>query len=172
MSKKDQFLFHEVQYVRQFKLIFILLLGWLIWMFVIAGFMFYDLILKPEQIDWTETLIGFTAMGFGIILLIHLCFFTRMITEVTPKGLFVRFIPFHFRMKEIDLKKVVSLEAKQYRPIREYGGWGIRVGWKKKVYNVFGKEGVEMVYKEGNKLLIGSQRAEELAKAIQSILKK
>lgn len=172
MSKKDKVLFYEMQYIRQFKLLFILMLALLIWMFVIAGFLIQDLLIKPEVIDWFEVTIGFAGVGFGIVLLTHLCFFTRMITEVTPKGLFIRFIPFHFRIKEIDLKKVESVEAKQYRPIMEYGGWGIRMGWKKKAYNVFGNKGVEIVYKEGYKLLIGSQRAEELAEAVKSIMKK
>jgi TATA-box binding protein (TBP) (component of TFIID and TFIIIB) len=51
----------------------------------------------------------------------------------------------------------------------EYGGWGIKYGRKGKAYNVSGNRGVQLVFKDGKQLLIGSQRAEELAEAISSI---
>ena len=58
-------------------------------------------------------------------------------------------------------------EARTYRPILEYGGWGIRYtmgrGW---AYNVSGNQGVQLELASGKRILIGSQRAEELARAI------
>ena len=59
-------------------------------------------------------------------------------------------------------------EARTYRPLLEYGGWGIRYapfgkGW---AYNVHGSQGVQLELTNGKRILIGSQRAEELARAI------
>ena len=64
------------------------------------------------------------------------------------------------------MTEIVRLEARTYSALREYGGWGIR-GWGgKRAYNVSGNRGVELTLKDGHKVMIGSQRAEDLARAI------
>ena len=59
-------------------------------------------------------------------------------------------------------------EVRTYRPIREYGGYGIRYSSKGKAYNVSGDRGVQIELLNGERLLIGSQRADELWRAIQA----
>ena len=93
----------------------------------------------------------------------------RLETEVRGDGLYVRFFPFHRGSKRFTRGDLQEYYACQYRPIREYGGWGIRYGAKGKAYNVSGKEGVQLVLGSGKRLLIGSQRAQELADAIDLI---
>ncbi|MHC4643443.1 MAG: hypothetical protein ACYS32_17515, partial [Planctomycetota bacterium] len=60
-----------------------------------------------------------------------------------------------------------------YKPILEYGGWGIRCSFtgKGKAYNVSGNKGVQLVFTNGKKLLIGSQQPDDLAAAIEEMLK-
>ena len=86
-------------------------------------------------------------------------------TRVDAEAVRIRFFP--LGKKTIPLGDVVRWEARTYRPIREYGGWGIRYtlgrGW---AYNVRGKQGVQLELANGQRILIGSQRAEELAAAI------
>ena len=53
-----------------------------------------------------------------------------------------------------------------YSPLVEYGGWGIR-GWGKNVaLNARGNRGVRLMLMDGRRVLVGSQRAEELAAAL------
>jgi hypothetical protein len=169
--KKNGMIFEEVQYLREFRIILCLKITILSILLFSLGHTVYQQIFYPDNITINETMVIYASHGFGILFISHLIFFTRLVTQVNAHGLFIRFIPFHFWTKEIDLKDVKHIEAKQYRPILEYGGWGIRMGWKKKAYNVYGNKGVELLLKNDKKLLIGSQRAEELAKAIKSILK-
>jgi len=91
----------------------------------------------------------------------------RLRTEVHADGLYVRFVPFT-RLHRYSWNAIVSAEARRYRPILEYGGWGVRWGRGGKAYNVYGNRGVQLVLADGKKLLIGSQRAEALALAIAS----
>jgi hypothetical protein len=93
----------------------------------------------------------------------------RLETEVRADGLYVRFFPFHLRCRKFTPQELSEHYARQYRPLLEYGGWGIKYGRKGKAYNVSGNRGVQLVFKDGKQLLIGSQRAEELAEAISSI---
>jgi hypothetical protein len=91
----------------------------------------------------------------------------RLTVLVEPGHLHVRFFP--FRCRDIRLSKVARWQVRNYRPILEYGGWGIRYsltgsGW---AYNVSGNRGVQLEFTDGNRLLIGSQHPEELAGALE-----
>lgn len=121
---------------------------------------------SSEDSGTMEVLLGPLLL---IAILSSINFFSGLVTEVRRDGLFVRFIPFHFKFHRIPLDDAETIEAKTYRPVLDYGGWGIRVGFKKKAYNVYGSRGVEIRFGNGRKLLIGSQRPEELEKQIKAI---
>tara|TARA_B100001750_G_scaffold203907_1_gene179983 strand:+ start:4611 stop:4832 length:222 start_codon:yes stop_codon:yes gene_type:complete len=55
-----------------------------------------------------------------------------------------------------------------YRPIRDYGGWGIRYGSKGKAYNVSGNQGVLLEFTKSKPILIGSQKPQDLSTAINT----
>lgn len=69
----------------------------------------------------------------------------------------------------IPLKNVVRAFVRTYDPLREYGGWGIRYGVGGRAFNMRGSEGVQLVLRSGQRVLIGSQRARELADAVQDL---
>jgi len=90
-----------------------------------------------------------------------------METKLLPDELQVRFgRRTRFR---IPLKNVVRAFYRAYNPIPEYGGWGIRTGQRGRAFNMRGNEGVQLVLASGKRVLIGSQRPEELARAIQRL---
>jgi hypothetical protein len=95
----------------------------------------------------------------------------KLETEVRGDGLYVRFFPFHLKFKRFGAEELSECYARQYRPLLEYGGWGIRCGKQGRAYNVSGNKGVQLVFKNGRQLLIGSQREKELEEAIRSIMK-
>jgi hypothetical protein len=97
----------------------------------------------------------------------------KLQTEIRSDGLYVRLFPLHLGFKRFAFEDFDKYYARQYSPIAEYGGWGIRGSFKNgKAYNVSGKLGLQLVFKTGKKLLVGSQNPEELVAAIDSILKK
>ena len=61
---------------------------------------------------------------------------------------------------------IASAEAVTYSPLGEYGGWGIRGMSKDVALNARGNRGVRLRLTSGNRVLIGSQRPEELAAAL------
>jgi len=121
-----------------------------------------------------ETWEIFLAVIFGIgvpIAVTALFLLLKLETEVRPDGLYVRYVPFHIHSKRFGPEDLSEYYARQYKPIREYGGWGIRCSLRNgKAYNVSGNKSVQLVLSSGKKLLIGSQKADELAAAIRSIL--
>ena len=57
-----------------------------------------------------------------------------------------------------------------YSPLGEYGGWGIKygLGGAGKVYNVSGNQGLQLVFKDGARLLIGTKKPQELQRGARS----
>jgi hypothetical protein len=61
--------------------------------------------------------------------------------------------------------------VRQYFPIREYGGWGLRLGifGKGKAYNISGDKGLQVEFSDNKKLLIGTNKPDELAETLDKI---
>ena len=108
--------------------------------------------------------LGFLGLGLASVVLL-LLLLGGLETEVRADGLYVRFLPLR-RKHRFGWQEIASAEARTYRPIREYGGWGIRWSTRGKAYNVHGDRGLQLVLADGRRVLIGSQRADELAAAI------
>jgi hypothetical protein len=94
-------------------------------------------------------------------------FVARLITEVRSDGLYIRFIPFHRSFRRIPFETLKAYEACTYRPIRDAGGYGIHRGRRGWAYNVSGNRGVQLELVSGKRMLIGSQRPDELVCAIE-----
>jgi hypothetical protein len=118
-----------------------------------------------------QIVLGITV-GIGVPIVISALFFLlKLQTEVRPDGIYVRFFPFHIRFKRFAREDLSECYARQYKPILEYGGWGIRYSLRNgRAYNVSGNKGVQLVLSTGKKLLIGSQNPEQLEAAIHSIM--
>jgi hypothetical protein len=50
--------------------------------------------------------------------------------------------------------------------LKEYGGWGIRMGRNNKAYNVSGNIGIQIIFNDESKLLIGTNEPEEIANVL------
>ncbi|MDT8904012.1 DUF6141 family protein [Anaeroselena agilis] len=94
----------------------------------------------------------------------------RLVTVVSPAGVHFRFAPFHFSFRALPPADIRSYEARTYRPLLEYGGWGIRSGRGGDAYNVSGDRGVQFVLAGGRRVLIGTQRPEEFVAALDKVL--
>jgi hypothetical protein len=118
-------------------------------------------------------------LAMALLLLVEFCLIPlvivgllRMTTEVTPTDLRVWFgwVPTYRRF--VDLGAVRRIEVVTYRPLADYGGWGIRMGRDgERVFNARGNRGVRLELADGTRLLIGSQRPEALALAIEGSLR-
>ncbi len=161
----EDILFREVQRFRQFWLwvvvIFLMGLSWLSFIQQIISRVPFGTRPAPDLI-----VIGIWII-FGCAFPV-LLYTAGLKTEVRRDGIYIRFIPFHRQFRTMPFDAIQSYEARTYRPLREYGGWGIRYGAEGKAYNVRGNRGVQLVLLSGRKILLGSQNPEELVFAIDS----
>lgn len=119
-----------------------------------------------------------TAVGLVIALAVTsvvaiLFMFLKLVTEVRNDGVYIRFYPIHLRFKRFAFDEIRVYYARRYKPLLEYGGWGIRSGKDRKAgkaYNVRGDMGLQLEMTDNKKILIGSQKAEQLAAAISKAI--
>ncbi|RCS28324.1 hypothetical protein DUT90_01480 [Polaribacter sp. WD7] len=87
-----------------------------------------------------------------------------------------QFFPFHFSLKTILWQDITKAYVRTYDPIGEFGGWGLKGGalWnsgKGKAINVKGDIGIQLLLKNGKKLLIGTQKENQAQQILQKYLK-
>jgi hypothetical protein len=114
----------------------------------------------------SDTGMSILLVLFGILLPLFM-YSLKLITEVRQDGLYVRFYPLHLSYRHYPYESINSYKVREYSPLREYGGWGIRYGHKGMAYNVTGDRGVQLEFKGGKSLLIGSQDPEEFVRYMQ-----
>ncbi len=111
-------------------------------------------------------IVGIGALDLGILVMLWTA---CLRVVVDAQAVRVRFRPFHRKERVFPLAEITLAEAITYRPIAEYGGWGIRRGRAGWAYNVSGNRGVRLTFHDAKRLLIGSARADELARAIHQV---
>ena len=66
---------------------------------------------------------------------------------------------------------IATYYVRQYSPLLEYGGWGMRFGifGKGNAWNISGDKGLQLVFTNQKKLLIGTNQPEKLAAILEKI---
>jgi hypothetical protein len=110
----------------------------------------------------------FMLVPVGLIILFNSI---RMETEIRRDGICFRFFPFIRKFKMIRWEEIQRCYVRTYRPIAEYGGRGIRAGWKRKsmAYNIQGRTGLQIELKNGRRILLGTQKGKEVEGIIKNV---
>jgi hypothetical protein len=91
----------------------------------------------------------------------------RLKTEVLSDRIRIQFVPFHRQPKDFLFSEIQSADVRTYRPLAEYGGWGLRRGPGGVAYNVKGNRGLQLVMSDGRRILIGTQKPDELLSVVR-----
>jgi hypothetical protein len=108
----------------------------------------------------------------GLTWLLTLLFMNlRLETQIRKDGIYVRFFPFHIAFKHYNWDNLTKSYVRQYSAIKEYGGWGLRLGLfgKGAAFNVSGNKGLQLEFTNNKKLLIGTNRPGELTETLNKI---
>jgi hypothetical protein len=165
-DRPSNVIYHEVQYFRQrWVLILILAAAGIAWYgFILQIFLGQAFGENPAP-DWAIWII-WILVGIGLPTLFYI---SKLIIDVDRMYIHIHLIP--FTEKKIALDDILLAEARKYNPIREFGGWGVRWGFgNTRAYNISGDQGVELELKNGQKIMIGSQRSEKLSKVISRLI--
>lgn len=176
--------FKEEQRFSQSPRIWILIIAFLVSVVPLAIGMYQQLVLgKPwgDQPMSDKNLI-FTFVFIFILMGGLVVLFTRIRLQISinEQGIHYRFPFYVIREKVIPIEQIDHYEIRIYKPLLDYGGWGYKKGIHRKIRSlnkwdsaltVKGKTGLQLYLKDGSKLLIGTQRADAIRRAMDKIMK-
>lgn len=113
---------------------------------------------------------GFVISGVLVIVLGLLFLKAKLETRIDDAGITVRYFPFQRTYYYVKWEEIESAEVLQYRPLMEYGGWGLRYSMRNgRAFSVSGKQGLKLVLKSGSKFMIGTQNADAMREYLQAL---
>jgi hypothetical protein len=164
---EDKVLFTERQRFNQWWL-------WLILLGVNGLFLFgaFKQVIGGQQFGDKPMSNAGLLITTGLTILLTLLFLNfRLDTVIKKDGIYVRFFPFHIKFKYYTWNSLTKSFVRQYSPLTEYGGWGLRLGLfgKGTAFNVSGNKGLQLEFTTNKKLLIGTNKPEELTETLNKI---
>ena len=167
--------YSEIQRFRQPRLWSLLIT---VWILVIGTFGFVVDRQLVQDISNGNSSMNDSGLKVSLILaivlvtaLIVLFAKAKLITQIDKKFITYKFFPLHKSYRKIAWRSVSKCEVVTYQPVSQYGGWGIRAGKNGKVFSVSGNRGLQIVLRTGERLLIGTTKANELSMAINKLKK-
>ena len=142
---------------------------WMSFIFLVLTIYMAYLLIKNYE---TSAFIGILVGTLISLLILLLFLIANLITEIDSEGIRIKYIPFHFKYLNYNWNEIESCKIRKYSSISEFGGWGIRYGFRKiKSYTVKGNQGIQLVLKNGKDILIGTQKRKEIEKLIGEYLR-
>lgn len=147
---------------------------WFIIVLTISSILSVAIIVKEYlKVNTKITSSEFVLIILGVLVSVIFILLFKLTTRIDEKGIHYQFFPFHFSMKLISWKEITKAGIRTYYPISEFGGWGLRGGFffnkgKEKAVNVSGNIGIQLVLKNREKLLIGTQKKEEAKRVLKT----
>jgi len=102
-----------------------------------------------------------------IISIFLLLYFIRLKTRIDKQGIYIRFIPFIWN-KTIPWDEVEKAYGRTYT-LMDFGGWGYRFSSQGVAYNAKGKHGLQLILKNGKRIMIGTQKPQEIENILLQI---
>ncbi|HPZ08245.1 MAG TPA: DUF6141 family protein [Candidatus Eremiobacteraeota bacterium] len=163
---KNAVLFMEVQQFRQAWLwVSILILAVIAWGSLMYQIRLFTASTAGNIFPVHPLVFVLSWIVFGILSPLFL-YMNKFVIKVCYDAVYIQYFPFHFSFRKIYLEHIKRYKVRTYSAIKEFRGWGIRTGKNTRAYTVSGIHGVLLELKDGKKILLGSQKAEELERAI------
>ncbi len=86
----------------------------------------------------------------------------RLSIKIEKNIIHYKMRPFHLNWQTATFAEMEKWEVRTFSPIKEYGGWGKRHGKSGAALTIKGNQGLQLIFKNGHKLLIGTQNSETL----------
>jgi hypothetical protein len=115
---------------------------------------------------------GLTAFVFiagALCLLASILLSFRLITQIRTDGIYVRYAPLQLAFVCYTWTDVRQVYLRRYNALAEYGGWGLRMGPNGGGYIVPGEWGIQLVLEGGKKVLIATNRPEEITEVLRKL---
>ena len=124
---------------------------------------------KPAPDHWLLIFALIPLLVTGLLAL------ARLELIIDEAGIHYRFFPFHLRVKTLYWESIEKVALREYNALKEFGGWGIRINFSgNKAYNVMGDggQGLEVVRKDGRKILFSVRNPQVIKQFLNALSSK
>ncbi len=132
-----------------------------IWLWAIMGIqllvVMVPLVLTGQA--WWTMVIVLVAMVLSMAMLGSL----KLSTWMDAEGVHYKMKLFHWRVRTVTWDEIDQIHVRKYSPVKEYGGWGLRYGSNGWAFNVRGNYGIQLLKKDGGRILLGTQKPDEVS---------
>jgi hypothetical protein len=146
---------------------------WWVWLIIIAVMLIplygivQQFIFKKPFGDKPMSDSGLIIFSLGMFFFLAFFLSLKLKTRIDEVGIHYQFSPIQVSKKTITWLEIKSANTRKYYAITEYGGWGIKSGFLSRkskgiAYNVSGDLGIQLVLTSGQKILIGTQKENEV----------
>lgn len=133
---------------------------WLILLLALDAYLIYESLSTNIETGFD---FSFIVSAVVITLVSVLFLILRLETTISSKGVYLRYFPFQLRSKLFFWDDIEKVSVRKYQTIFEFGGWRLRNGLSKnKTYNIYGNKGLQLEFKNGINLIIGTMKAKEI----------
>lgn len=145
---------------------------WWLWLIIIGMDLAYTFAVVIKIL--TQVVSGkYSQISVGLLIPVAIVFFVtvlfflmRLDTVIDDVGIHVRFFPLQISFRHYRWEKIENCFVRKYKPLLEYGGWGIRGVGKNKALNIKGNMGIQIEFFDGKRLLIGTSKFEEVSRVL------
>jgi len=174
--KQKEISFYEYQNIFNLKCWYL----WVLWLFIDGLFIlgFVRQIIFHKQ--WGNHPMSDTGLMIvtALMLIFSLFFiFMRMETIIDNTGISIRYIPLLWRFRTIPWDEIEEVYVRKYNALMENRGWGIQSNFSlfrignafssSTAYTLYGNTGLQLKLKNGKRVLVGTQRGEEIEEILE-----
>ncbi len=137
-------------------------------------FMLYQWYIAEVPVDKVaeDDYAGQVFVALLVLATIVLFYILHLKTEIDDRGIHYRFFPIQLKLKSAHWHDIKTCEVRTYHPMKEYGGWGYKFAKGNEIaLSARGNKGIQIEFKNGKKLLIGTQRPEDAERIIKRYFK-
>jgi hypothetical protein len=120
---------------------------------------------KGRANDFTYLLITI----FPVLFILNLLLPFKLTMQIRTDGIYVRFPPLQPSFRKFYWSEISQVYIRSYDAVSEYYGWGIKISPAGTGYIVAGNVGIQIIFKNGNKVLITTQRPDEVNEILRRI---
>ncbi|WP_084076671.1 hypothetical protein [Demequina sp. NBRC 110057] len=113
---------------------------------------------------WTEA----PWVAWPSLAILVAALFIPMVIETAPQGVAVRLAG--LAVRTVPYEDIVAVERRRYRPMRDFGGWGLRWSLTRgnaRAYTTTGDSAVALTLRDGAEVYLGVADEEALVAALE-----
>ncbi|MFO7879508.1 MAG: DUF6141 family protein [Bacteroidota bacterium] len=107
------------------------------------------------------------------LLLLLIFMQSKMITFIDKNGIWFKYLPFHAKYRFYPWDEINSAYIREYKPMKEFAGYGIRTISPKGsiAYSVKENIGLQLSLQSGKRLLIGTSKPDDIQNTLEKLNK-